>query len=57
MIKAHAKINLGLYITRKRENGYHELCSIFLPIELHDKIDIKEADKFSITATGPFAHD
>ena len=57
MIKAHAKINLGLYITGKRDNGYHELCSIFLPLELHDKIDIKEADKFSITATGPFAHD
>jgi 4-diphosphocytidyl-2-C-methyl-D-erythritol kinase len=57
MIKAHAKINLGLYITGKRDNGYHELCSIFLPIELCDKIEIKEADKFSITATGPFAHD
>ena len=56
MIKAHAKINLGLYITGKRDNGYHELCSIFLPIELHDKIEIKETDKFSITATGPFAH-
>ncbi len=57
MIKAHAKINLGLYITGKRENGYHELCSAFLPLELHDTIEIKEADKFSITASGPFAHE
>jgi 4-diphosphocytidyl-2-C-methyl-D-erythritol kinase len=55
IIKAHAKINLGLYITDERENGYHELCSIFLPIELHDKIELKESDKFSITANGPFA--
>ncbi len=54
MIKSHAKINLGLYITGKRSNGYHELCSAFLPIELHDKIEIKKADKFSIIATGPF---
>jgi len=55
MIRSHAKINLGLYITGKRSNGYHELCSAFLPIELHDKIEINKADKFCITATGPFA--
>jgi len=54
MIKSHAKINLGLYITGKRSNGYHELYSVFLPIELHDKIKINKANKFSITATGPF---
>jgi len=54
MIKSHAKINLGLYITGKRSNGYHELCSVFLPIELHDKIEITSSDKFSISATGPF---
>ena len=55
MIKTHAKINLGLYITGKRSNGYHELCSAFLPIELHDEIEISKSDVFSITATGPFA--
>ena len=55
MIKSHAKINLGLYITGKRENGYHELCSIFLPIELHDELELEVADKFSIIATGPFS--
>jgi 4-diphosphocytidyl-2-C-methyl-D-erythritol kinase len=55
MIKSHAKINLGLYITGKRSNGYHELCSAFLPIELCDKIEITKSDKFSISATGPFA--
>jgi 4-diphosphocytidyl-2-C-methyl-D-erythritol kinase len=55
MIKSHAKINLGLYITGKRSNGYHELCSAFLPIELHDEIEITKADTFSITASGPFA--
>jgi len=55
MIQSHAKINLGLYITGKREDGYHELCSIFLPLELHDKIVLTEADSFSINVTGPFA--
>ena len=38
--KAYAKINLSLNIKDKREDGYHDLESIMLPIELHDTIDI-----------------
>ena len=29
----NAKINLGLNITGKREDGFHELSSIFLPVQ------------------------
>lgn len=33
MIKfVNAKINLGLYVTRKRENGYHDLSTVFYPV-------------------------
>lgn len=35
-IKAHAKINLALDVIRKREDGYHELEMIMVPIMLHD---------------------
>lgn len=38
--KAYAKINLSLNVKSKREDGYHDLESIMLPIELHDTIDI-----------------
>lgn len=58
-IKTHAKVNLGLYITGKRPDGYHELCSIFLPVELHDVLDVSlvkgAAPGLKITTSGPFA--
>ena len=38
--KAYAKINLSLNVKSKRVDGYHDLESIMLPIELHDTIDI-----------------
>ena len=37
-LKSYAKINIGLNVVGKKENGYHELDSIILPIELHDSI-------------------
>lgn len=37
MIKfVNAKINLGLNIVRKREDGYHDLETIFYPVGLHN---------------------
>ncbi len=38
--KAYAKINLSLDIKSKRDDGYHDLESIMLPIEVHDTVDI-----------------
>tara|TARA_B100000131_G_C18096601_1_gene604291 strand:- start:907 stop:1656 length:750 start_codon:yes stop_codon:yes gene_type:complete len=49
----NAKINIGLNILRKREDGYHDIESIFYPI--HNLIDILEivpANSFSIKTTG-----
>lgn len=34
-----AKINLGLFITAKREDGYHNIESIFYPIPLNDVLE------------------
>ncbi len=39
-VKSYAKINISLNIKEKREDGYHELDSIMVPIELHDSIII-----------------
>ena len=36
-----AKINLGLNITSKREDGYHNLETIFYPIPLTDALEVK----------------
>ena len=49
-IKSYAKINISLRVVSKREDGYHELDSIMVPIELHDSIIIStlknSADNF-----------
>ena len=34
------KINLGLYVIRRREDGYHDLETVFYPIPLHDNLSI-----------------
>ncbi len=36
----NAKINLGLNILNKREDGYHNIESLFLPIPLQDALEI-----------------
>ena len=36
----NAKINLGLHITRKRPDGYHDLETVFYPIPLEDALEI-----------------
>ena len=41
---AYAKINVGLNITGKMENGFHELDSIMVPIDLHDTIKITKSN-------------
>jgi 4-diphosphocytidyl-2-C-methyl-D-erythritol kinase len=37
---SYAKINLFLYVTGKRPDGYHELFSLMCPIDLHDTIEL-----------------
>lgn len=42
-----AKINLGLNITSRREDGYHNLETVFYPIPITDALEIKlMSDKF-----------
>ncbi|MBG6234547.1 4-diphosphocytidyl-2-C-methyl-D-erythritol kinase [Pedobacter sp. CAN_A7] len=40
---ANAKINIGLHITEKREDGYHNLETIFYPVKLYDVVEIIDA--------------
>ena len=41
-IRSFAKINISLNITEKREDGFHELDSVMLPISLHDSLVISK---------------
>lgn len=40
----NAKINLGLNITEKRSDGYHNLLTVFYPIPLNDVLEITKSD-------------
>ena len=48
----NCKINLGLNIIRKREDGFHDLETIFLPIPLTDVLEIIPSDKTELIITG-----
>ena len=40
-LRAMAKINLGLDVLRKREDGYHEVRMIMQTIQMYDLLDIR----------------
>ena len=48
----HAKINLSLYITGRRPDGYHELDTVFLPVSLCDELKLEKAESFSFSCPG-----
>lgn len=39
VVYSQAKINIGLHVLRKKENGYHEIESIFYPLQWEDVIE------------------
>ncbi len=48
----NAKINIGLNITSKRKDGFHNLESIFYPIHWVDILEINKSDTFKFTCSG-----
>lgn len=55
-LKALAKINLGLDVVRRREDGYHEVRMIMQTIHLYDKLDIKKTDEPGIAITSNLSY-
>ena len=49
--KAYAKINLGLDVLRRRENGYHDLRMIMQTVDLYDVITMEKTKEEGIRLT------
>ena len=50
--KSHAKINLGLQVLNKREDGYHNLQSYFVEIDLQDELGFSLSATFQLSVEG-----
>ena len=50
--KPNAKINLGLNIVARRDDGYHNIETTMCPIKLCDKLQIEEDDHTSLEIKG-----
>lgn len=44
-LKSYAKINLCLYVLKKREDGYHEIFSVMQAIDLYDQLTLHKTEK------------
>ncbi|MCD8097556.1 MAG: 4-(cytidine 5'-diphospho)-2-C-methyl-D-erythritol kinase [Lachnospiraceae bacterium] len=47
-LKAYAKINLGLDVLRRREDGYHEVKMIMQTVTLHDDLELRRTSEAGI---------
>jgi 4-diphosphocytidyl-2-C-methyl-D-erythritol kinase len=52
VIRAPAKLNLCLYLGRRRPDGLHELVSLFSPLTLADRIVVAEAGADAVICPG-----
>lgn len=49
ILRANCKINLGLDILRRREDGFHDLETVMIPIpEVYDVVEVDRADGSSV---------
>lgn len=51
--RAPAKINLGLQVLRRREDGYHEIRSLMLPIAWYDRLIVRSGSGLAFTCSDP----
>ncbi|NCP22601.1 MAG: 4-(cytidine 5'-diphospho)-2-C-methyl-D-erythritol kinase [Erythrobacter sp.] len=52
---AYAKINLALHVRRRREDGYHELETLFAFVEAGDVLTARASPRDEVHVTGEFA--
>jgi 4-diphosphocytidyl-2-C-methyl-D-erythritol kinase len=54
---AYAKINLALHVRRRREDGYHELETVFAFVDAGDELAVVDASRDELRTFGEFAEE
>lgn len=54
---AFAKINLALHVRRRRDDGYHDLESLFAFVDFGDTLRCEASADFALIASGEFARE
>jgi 4-diphosphocytidyl-2-C-methyl-D-erythritol kinase len=52
-LKSFAKINWNLQIIGRRDDGFHELCTIFQTVSLHDTLTFEKSEDLILTCDNP----
>ena len=52
-LPSFAKINLGLKVIGKRPDGFHDICTVFQTVTLHDTISFEPSSAIEMTCSDP----
>jgi 4-diphosphocytidyl-2-C-methyl-D-erythritol kinase len=55
--RAHAKLNVFLRVLGRREDGYHDIQTAILPLELHDVVTVEPSHELEVVMVGARAHE
>jgi 4-diphosphocytidyl-2-C-methyl-D-erythritol kinase len=51
-VRVPAKVNLQLSVGPRRDDGYHDLVTVFHAVSLFDEVTVRPADRTSVRVTG-----
>ena len=54
-VRAPAKLNLSLAVLARRDDGFHEIESLMVPVTLHDTVEVRASDRPGIRLRVRFA--
>jgi 4-diphosphocytidyl-2-C-methyl-D-erythritol kinase len=54
-VRAYAKINIGLFVLRRRPDGYHDIETVFHRVDIYDELTFTPASEIIIESSDPAA--
>lgn len=57
VVRAPAKLNLHLSVGRLRDDGFHDLTTVYQAVGVYDEVDITRGTSLTVDVTGPGADD